>query len=188
MRIAVLGGSFDPIHHGHLVVGSVTREILGADHVRLVPTAEQPFKLGQHHAPATDRARMVELATANDPGFVVDRCELGRPGPSYTVDTMADVRRRFPGAQLSLLLGSDTAELFPQWRDPAGIRAQAEIVVFARSGESLPSGIADRVVAVPRIDISSTAIRERVRRGASLRYWVPDAVAGFIAERGLYRD
>lgn len=188
MRIAVLGGSFDPIHHGHLVVAGVSRELLQADHVRLVPAGEQPFKVGQHGAPAAHRARMAELATTDDPTFVVDRAEVGRPGPSYTVDTLADVRRRFPGARLSLLLGSDAASLFSQWRDPEGIRAQAEIVVFARGDESVPPGIGDRVVAVPRIDISSTALRQRVRSGQSIRYWVPDAVASYIATHRLYRD
>jgi nicotinate-nucleotide adenylyltransferase len=188
MRIAVLGGSFDPIHHGHLVVAGLSRELLLADHVRLVPAGEQPFKVGRHEASAVDRARMAELATADDPGFVVDRAEVERPGPSYTVDTLADVRRRFPGARLSLLIGSDAASLFPQWRDPEGIRAQAEIVVFARAGDPVPAGVGDRVVSVPRIDISSTVVRQRVKAGQSIRYWVPDAVASYIDDHRLYRD
>jgi len=188
VRIAVLGGSFDPVHHGHLVIGQALREALDADQVRLIPAAEQPFKVGRHRAAATDRARMLELAVSDDAAFVVDRVEIERGGPSYTVDTLADLRRRFPDARLVLAIGSDAAALFAKWRDPAGIRAMAEVVVFSRAGETPPEGVADRVVTVPRIDISSTAVRERVRSGRSIRYWVPDTVARYIASQGLYRD
>lgn len=187
MRIAVLGGSFDPIHHGHLVVAGVAREAVQAAHVRLVPAGEQPFKIGQHQAPGHHRAAMVELAVAGHPTLVADRVEVDRPGPSYTVDTIADVRRRFPAATIVLLLGSDAAALFPTWRDPSAIRAQAEVVVFARDGEAVPEGIADRVVPVPRIEISSTAVRRRVRTGLSIQYWVPDSVARYIDDHSLYR-
>ncbi len=188
MRIAVLGGSFDPIHHGHLVVAGITREALGAAHVRLIPAGEQPFKVGQHAASADHRATMVELAVEGDPGLVADRVEVERAGPSYTVDTIRDIRRRFPEASLSLVLGSDVAALFSTWRDPDQIRAHAEVVVFARGGESVPEGVADRVLAVPRIEISSTTVRSRVRSGKSVRYWVPDRVAQYIDRHGLYRD
>jgi len=188
MRIAVLGGSFDPIHHGHLVVAGIAREALAADHVRLIPAGEQPFKLGRHAARAEHRAVMVELAVQGDPALVADRVEVDRAGPSYTVDTIADVRRRFPDAVVSLMLGSDAAALFPKWRDPGQIRAQAEVVVFARDGEAVPEGVADRVVLVPRIEISSTTVRSRVRSGQSIRYWVPDSVARYIDTHGLYRD
>ncbi len=188
MRIAVLGGSFDPIHHGHLVVASVAREVVGAAQVRFIPAGEQPFKAGHHAAPGGHRAAMVELAVAGDPAMVADRVEVDRPGLSYTVDTLADVRRRFPGVTIVLLLGSDAATLFPKWRDPSGIRAQAEVVVFARDGEAVPEGIADRVVPVPRIEISSTAVRRRVRSGQSIHYWVPDSVAQYIDAHSLYRD
>ena len=188
MRIAVLGGSFDPIHHGHLVVAGVAREVLEAAHVRLVPAGEQPFKVGQHGANARHRAAMVELALDGNPALVTDRVEVDRPGLSYTVDTIADVRRRFPGATVSLMLGSDAAALFPTWRDPEQIRNQAEVVVFARDGEAVPEGVADRVVRVPRIEISSTTVRSRIRAGQSIRYWVPDAVARYIETHGLYRD
>ncbi len=188
MRIAVLGGSFDPIHHGHLVVASVAREVVGVAQVRLIPAGEQPFKAGQHSAPGNHRAAMVDLAIANDPAIVTDRVEVDRPGLSYTVETLADVHRRFPGVTVVLLLGSDAATLFPKWRDPSGIRAQAEVVVFARDGETVPEGVADRVVPVPRIEISSTAVRRRVRSGLSIRYWVPDSVAQYIETHSLYRE
>src|SRR5262249_58982886 len=119
MRIVVFGGSFDPIHHGHLIAALAAKDALGADEIRLVPTGLQPLKAGQHRAPAEHRARMTELAAADTPALVVDRCELVRAGPSYTVDTLRDLHRRFPGAEVSLLLGSDAAALLPQSRGPA---------------------------------------------------------------------
>lgn len=188
MRIAVLGGSFDPIHHGHLIVASAAKDALGVDQVRWVPAGAQPFKVGEHGAGGSDRARMIELAVAGEGGFVVDRLEVERAGPSYTVDTLTELGGRFPGAELSLLLGADAAELFWKWRDPGGIKARAAVIVFARAGEAAPTGVADRVILVPRIDISSTAVRERVRNGQSIRYLVPGPVIDYIAERGLYRD
>lgn len=188
MRIAILGGSFDPIHFGHLVMARVSRERLGVDEIRWIPAGEQPFKVGRHRAPAADRAEMVERAVRGIPGFVADRCEVERSGPSYTADTVAMLRARYPAARLSILLGSDAAKLFPKWRDPAAIRAEAEIIVFVRGGETLPDGVADRVVPVPRIDISSTAVRDRVRAGESIGAFVPEPVATFIAARGLYRN
>jgi nicotinate-nucleotide adenylyltransferase len=186
--IGVLGGSFDPIHHGHLIAGAILREVLGADEIRWVPTGQQPFKVGRHAASAADRARMVELAVGGTAGFVVDRYEADRPGPSYTVETLADLRSRCPDDRLCLLIGTDAAALFPSWRDPAGIRAQAEVVVFSRGGQSPPDGVADRVVPVPFLDISSTALRARVRAGRSIRYFVPDPVSEYIAARRLYQD
>ncbi|MBX3147127.1 MAG: nicotinate-nucleotide adenylyltransferase [Gemmatimonadales bacterium] len=188
MRIAVLGGSFDPIHTGHLVIAQVALELLEADEVRWIPVGQQPLKVGQHLASGRHRARMVELATAGQPRFTVDRAEIDRPGPSYTVDTLKDLRGRYPGAAISVLLGGDAAASFTAWKAPEEIRTMAEIVVFARAGELPPAGIADRIIPVPRIDISSTAVRERVRHGRSIRYWVPDAVAEYITQHGLYRD
>jgi nicotinate-nucleotide adenylyltransferase len=188
VRIAVLGGSFDPIHHGHLIAAAAAKAILGVDQIRWVPAGEQPFKVGQHAATGAQRARMVELACDGETGFVVDRLEVERPGPSYTVDTLRELGERLPGAELTLLLGADAAALFGKWRDPEGIRARATVVVFSRAGEAPPPGIADRVIIVPRVDISSTAVRERVRQGQSIRYLVPDPVIAYIAGQGLYRD
>lgn len=188
MHLVMFGGSFDPIHHGHLIVASVAAEDLGADVVRLVPAGEQPFKVGLHRAPAADRLRMVELAVGGRAGLVADRSEVDRAGPSFTVDTLRGFAERFPGATMSLALGVDAARLFGQWRAPDEIRALAEVVVLARAGEEVPAGLAGRVVTVPRIDISSTEVRERVHRGRSIRYWVPEPVDRYIAAHGLYRE
>lgn len=188
MRVGILGGSFDPIHHGHLVVAQVLLERLGLDAVRLVPAREQPFKVGRHHATAADRLAMVELAVAGAPGLVADRQEVERAGPSYTVDTLRALAGVHRDWDLCLLLGADTAALFGKWREPDAIRALARVVVFSRAGERPPGEVADRVVEVPRIDISSTAVRQRVRLGRPIRYWVPDGVARYIAAQGLYRE
>lgn len=188
MRVALLGGSFDPVHHGHLIAAAALRDALTVDQVRLMPAGEQPFKVGQHGAAAAHRASMLELAVAGEAGLVVERAEVDRPGPSYTVDTLAELSAKEPDVDWLLLLGADAAKLFPTWRDPEGIRHRASVVVFARDGEAPPTGVADRVVAVPRVDVSSTEIRARVRAGRSIRFLVPDAVARYIAAHGLYRD
>jgi nicotinate-nucleotide adenylyltransferase len=188
MRIAVLGGSFDPIHHGHLIVARLLGEALEADEVRLIPVGEQPLKRGLHGAGPAHRARMTELAAEGCEGMVVDRVEVEREGPSYTVDTLRDLARRYPAARFQLLLGSDAAALLPKWREPAAVRELAELVVFNRAEDEHPPVAFDRFVTVPRIDISSTVVRERVRIGKSIRYWVPDAVARYIDTHGLYRD
>ena len=188
MRIAVFGGSFDPIHTGHLLVAQIAGEAIGADHVRLIPAGEQPLKRGQHRASPDHRVAMTALAIEGTAGLVLDRCEIDRDGPSFTVDTLRDLRSRFPRASLSLLLGSDAAAFLPEWREPDEVRKLAEIVILNRAGEGVPSGDSGRSVTVPRIDISSTAVRERVKAGRSIRYWVPDGVARYIDSHHLYRD
>jgi nicotinate-nucleotide adenylyltransferase len=184
-RIGILGGSFDPVHHGHLIAAMSLMEGLGLDQVRLVVARQQPLKAGEHGASPEDRARMVELAIEGVTGLMVDRQELCRPEPSYTVDTLRALRRAMPEAELVLLLGADAAAELDRWHQPAELRKLARLAVFRRGGE----GEADpSAVRVPRLDISSTEIRRRIAAGRSIRYWVPDAVAGYIAERRLYRD
>jgi nicotinate-nucleotide adenylyltransferase len=188
VRIGVFGGSFDPIHHGHLIVAGVVAESLELDRVLVVPAREQPLKLGQHRAAAVHRLAMVELAVAGADRLAALRLEVDREGPSYTVDTLEALAARDPSAEFHLLLGADAARLLPLWRAPDRIRRLARIVVCQREGEAVPGEAADQVVAVPRIDISSTAVRERVRLGRPIRYWVPDGVARYIEAHGLYRE
>jgi nicotinate-nucleotide adenylyltransferase len=183
VRIGILGGSYDPIHHGHLIAADALRETLGLDEIRLVVAREQPLKSGQHAASPDDRASMVEIAVRGSPGLVADRSELARGGPSYTVDTVRAFHLRWPDAELVLLLGADAAEELPRWRELETIRSLARLVIFTRG--SVAEGDA---VVVPRLDISSSRIRERVRAGRSIRFWVPDAVAAYIARGRLYRE
>jgi nicotinate-nucleotide adenylyltransferase len=187
--VGLLGGSFDPIHHGHLIAAQAAAEALGLMELRLVPARAQPFKGGGHGATAVQRAEMVEAAAAGMSGFRVDRVELEREGPSYTVDTVRALRAREPGAEFVVLVGSDAAAGLPRWHEAAELARLARIVAFGRGTTSVvevPAGI--ECITVPVIEISATAIRERVRRGQSIRYLVPDAVADYIATHGLYRD
>ena len=182
MRIGIFGGSFDPIHHGHLIAAACLAEALELDQVRLVVARAQPLKRTGHGAAAADRAEMVGLAVRGDPRLRADRSELDREGPSYTVDTLRALRTGLPRADLVLLLGSDAAAELPRWHEADAIPSLARIEVFARGDAAAGSR------TVPRVDISSTEVRDRVRRGRSIRYWVPDAVADYIAARRLYEE
>jgi nicotinate-nucleotide adenylyltransferase len=187
--VGLLGGSFDPVHHGHLIVGRVAAETLGLDALRFVPAREQPFKRGLHGAPAEHRAAMLDLAVADAPGFAVERAELERPGPSYTVDTLRALHEREPGIRPVLLVGADAAAELEAWHQAEEIPALATVVVFGRGGVSVPaSRFIARTIEVPAIEISATEIRRRVRAGRSIRYWVPDPVAEYVNRHRLYLD
>ncbi len=187
--VGLFGGSFDPIHHGHLIVGRAVAETLGLDELRFMPAGEQPFKRGRHVASADERAAMVALAVAGESGLALERCEVDRPGPSFTVDTLRELRRREPGRDFTLVVGADATRDLNQWREAESLPALARIVAVARPGAPRPdSTLVERVVEVPAVDLSATEIRRRVAEGRSIRYLVPDAVAEFIATHGLYRD
>jgi nicotinate-nucleotide adenylyltransferase len=192
VRIGVLGGSFDPIHNAHLIIARAALEALALDAVRLVVASTQPFKEGRHAAPAADRLRMVELAVDGVDGLVADGRELARPGPSYTIDTLRELRSEAADTELVLLMGSDTAAGFGRWREPEAIRAIAKIAVFRRPGTAdgvaaSPAGHGGDVeIAVPHLEISSTVIRERAAAGRSLAGWVHPAVADYIVASQLY--
>ncbi len=187
MATGIFGGSFDPIHHGHLIVAQTLAERIGLDHVRLLVAQHQPLKKGRHVATGEHRAAMLDAAVRDHRQLRVDRTELARPGPSYTVETLARLAEAEPGTEWVLLLGADAAADFGKWRNPEEIRSRvSRVVVFSRNGMTVPGGF-DRV-EVPAMDISSTAIRARVRAGRSIRYWVPDAVAEYIASHRLYRE
>ena len=186
---ALFGGSFDPVHVGHLIVAEAAAEALGADvRVRFVPAREQPFKRAAHGASPEQRAAMLELAVRANPRLAVERIELELPAPSYTVQTLRVLAAREPGTQFALLLGADAAQEVSAWREAAELPRLARIVAFARAGVPVPrNGIVDRVIEVPGIAISATEIRARVAQGRSIRYLVPDAVGDYIARHGLYR-
>jgi nicotinate-nucleotide adenylyltransferase len=187
--IGLLGGSFDPVHHGHLIVGQVAAESLRLDSLRFVPAREQPFKRGRHGASPEHRVAMLELAIAGSRELAVERSELDRPAPSYTVDTLRAIRAREPGVELTLLLGADAAGELGAWREAAEIPRLAKVVVFARAGVPVPaSPLIAATVQVPAIEISATEVRRRAREGRSLRYWVPDSVAEYVVRHRLYLD
>ena len=189
MRLGIYGGSFDPPHLGHLLPVLDAAEQIGLDGVRFVPAAIQPLKEGRATASPADRLAMTERLVQGIPGFSVDPAEIDRPGLSYTVDTLAGVSAAVPGAALFLLLGADAYALFDQWRDPERVLALATIVVLVR-GDEAPVPVERpgvRVLQSRRVDISSTELRARVRDGRTIRGFVPDAVADYIAEHRLYR-
>jgi nicotinate-nucleotide adenylyltransferase len=187
--IGLFGGSFDPVHHGHLIVAAVAREQLGLEVLRFVPAREQPLKRGKHQSSAEHRLAMLSLAIAGTSGFAAETAELNRPGPSYTVDTLRELHQRHPDSELVLLLGADAAAELPAWHEADQIEKLARVVVFGRPGSNASSlaGVSHRI-DVPAINISATEVRARVRRGLSVRYWVPDPVAEYISAHRLYLD
>jgi nicotinate-nucleotide adenylyltransferase len=187
VRVGVFGGSFDPVHHGHLIVATEAMRALGLEQLRFVPAGQHPFKRDRLVAPADHRLAMLDLAVAGVPGFVVDPQECRRPGPSYTVDTLRALRAALPNASLSLLIGSDAARDFPEWREAEAVRELATVVVLTRPGVAPPAGVG-LMLPVPAVDISATVIRQRIRTGESIRFLVPDAVARYIAAHRLYAD
>jgi nicotinate-nucleotide adenylyltransferase len=187
--IGLFGGSFDPIHHGHLIVATVAREVLQLDEVRFVVTGSQPLKTTGHAASAADRVAMARLALADAPGMTVETCEVEREGPSYTVDTLRTLEGREPGKAFILLLGADAAADFPRWREAEEIVRRARVAVLARPGHTVPTAAwVSAVVPVPALEISATDLRRRVADGRPIRYFVPEAVAAYVATHGLYRN
>lgn len=183
--IGLLGGSFDPVHHGHLVLARDAVEALGLDQLVFIPAARNPLKAAEG-APGELRLAMLRAAVAGEPGFAVEDVELRRPPPSYTVDTVGDLARRFPGARLTLIVGEDNVVGFPRWHRWEELRAAVEVVVLRRGpgeGGALPY----RTLTARRLDISATEIRKRVAAGRSIRYLVPEPVREIIAAHGLYR-
>jgi nicotinate-nucleotide adenylyltransferase len=184
---ALFGGSFDPVHLGHLIVAETAADALGA-RVRLMPAREQPFKHAAHEATPEQRAAMVELAVAGNPRLAVEPIELTLPTPSYTVRTLQALAGREPGNRFTLLLGADSAQELAAWHEVETLPGLADVVVFGRPGWPVPAHpLVRRVIEVPAVDISATLVRRRVADGRSIRYLVPDAVRGYIAAHGLYR-
>jgi len=197
-----MGGTFDPIHVGHLAVAEEARDALGLERIVFIPAGKPPHKTASEVSSATDRLAMVALAIAGNGAFELSRLEVDRPGPSYTVDTVAELVAseaadgRTP--DLTLILSAETFADLPTWHEPARLLATVRVAVVPREGYPAPEpgwlartfpGQEDRVdfLEGPRLGLSSTALRERVASGRSIRYLVPDAVAGYIAEHRLYR-
>jgi len=193
MKIGIYGGTFDPPHQGHLIVAEHVRVHLGLDRIVFMPVALAPHKRGQEVTDGRHRLAMLRLAMASNPGFEVSDVEISRGGVSYTIDTLTALRAKHPDALFSILIGADNALDFDSWRDPAGIRANASVVVMHRPGVALDDAALRRaipeaiVVDVPGIEIAARTIRGRVAEGLSVRYLVPDSVLDYIHENRLYR-
>jgi nicotinate-nucleotide adenylyltransferase len=188
VKLGIFGGTFDPIHLGHLRAAENAREALGLDQVAFVPAARSPFK-DDPVSSARDRYAMVALATASHEAFQPSDRELERGVPSYTVDTVRELRGERPADELFLIVGSDSVGELPGWRESARIFEECTVVAVARPGGAPHADAAAEVVWVdgPGLAVSATDVRRRVRDGRSVRFLVPDAVADYITKRGLYR-
>ena len=190
VRLGILGGSFDPPHVGHLLVAIDAVEQLGLECLLVVPAGVQPLKGGSAVATRQQRLAMVEALTSMDARLRADPVEVNREGPSYAVDTLTDVARRYPSAERFFLVGADVIPTFPKWRSPDRIAEFAQIVVLRRGNEpldssALPAG--STLLPTRRVDVSSTEVRDRIGRGAPIRGFVPEPVANYIAAEQLYR-
>lgn len=202
-RIGVMGGTFDPIHYGHLAVAEEVYATLQLEKMVFVPAGEPPHKPGRHVTSAKHRAEMVQLAIASNPHFAFSRVDLDREGPSYTVDTLRLLRQEW-GEQVAIyfVIGWDSLEDLHSWYDPEGILAQlAHLVVVHRPGyvekdtyrkqlEAGLPGIQQRLLTVPapQFDISATDLRQRVAQGRPIKYQLPETVEHYIIENGLYLE
>lgn len=198
MKIGILGGTFDPIHRGHLAIAGAAREALALAEVYFVPAGKTPLKDNGSILPAERRLEMVRLAIAGYPYFRVSTIEIDRPGVSYTVDTIAYLREEVGVEnELFFIIGMDSLAQFPRWREPARIIRMCRLVAVPRPGYSLPDlnslekaipGLSQRLIVLdkPQIDISATEIRERVANGLPFTDLVPAPVAKYIKTNRLY--
>jgi nicotinate-nucleotide adenylyltransferase len=197
-RWGVLGGTFDPIHYAHLAMAERVREQFGLAGVWFVPAAQAVHKPAAEVSPVRDRVAMIELAIADNPYFTLDRLEIERGGPSYTVDTLAELAQRHAGDELFFILSAEAVRELPTWRRPQRILELAMLVVVPRLGYRTPDrdwlahhfpGQVDRFAFAdaPALGHSASDIRRRVAAGQSIRYLVPPAVEAYCAGHGLYR-
>ncbi len=198
-RVGVIGGTFDPIHYGHLIIAEEARVKVGLAKVIFIPAGNPPHKLRRPYSPAHHRYRMVELAIASNPYFEISPIEINRPGPSYSVDTMAMLREEMgPDVELYFIMGVDSLAGILTWHKPEELIKLCKIIAVNRPGygvdidalDSLIPGIKEQVIFIkaPEIGISSTEIQQRVREGLPIKYLVPPEVERYIYENNLYRD
>ncbi len=199
MKVGILGGTFDPVHLGHLIIAEEAAEQLALDRVMFVPAGNPRFKEASYVSPACTRLKMLRLALEGDPLFCIDTLELERDGPTYTVDTLEELTSRLSsGVELYFIIGLDALTELDRWKSPDRILQLCRLAAMRRPGytrletqaldDSVP-GLRDRVCSIENIqvDISSSDIRRRVREGLSIRYLVPEAVERYIRNEGIYR-
>lgn len=189
-RVGIFGGAFDPVHQGHLILAEEALHRLGLGRVVFLPARRPAHKRSRSLASVEHRIAMLRLATRGNARFRISRLEADRPGVSFTVDTLETFAREAPG-RLYFLMGQDSLDDFRTWRDPERIAQLARLVVLPRGERDLPAldpALRRRVVFLrsPRIGISSTEIRRRLRRSLPVRYWLPDAVLAYATRHGLY--
>ena len=187
-----MGGTFDPIHHGHLVAASEVQAQFGLEQVVFVPTGQPWQKSQEAVSPAEDRYLMTVIATASNPRFLTSRVDVDRKGPTYTADTLTDLHSEFPDADLYFITGADALEQILSWRRVDEMFELAHFIGVTRPGYSLnsahlPDGSVS-LVEIPAMAISSTGCRDRVRAGLPVWYLVPDGIVQYISKRGLYRE
>ena len=197
-RIGIMGGTFDPVHNGHLVIAKSVAEQLGLDRVLFIPAGNPNFKQGQRLASAADRAHMVALAIEGEALFELDLREVERPGVTYTADTLEELAQCYEGAQLFFIMGTDSAITLPDWKRAADVARLCTIIVAKRPGQSTQQ-VRDALAAssidldivyldVPQVDVSSTQLREQIAQGQDVSDMIPPPVAAFLAETGLYQS
>lgn len=201
MRLGIFGGTFDPVHFGHLALAEECLAAAGLDEVWLVPAASPPHKGGKKLSRFDQRKEMLELAIAGNEKFKVEPMEADRPGPSFTIDTLEEIQKRKPNDELFLIIGGDSALEFSTWKDPAKIASLATIIVRIRPGVNMPTeqefisqlgkelGVLPKVIFVagpPYLDVSSSLLKERVSNNKSVRYLLPRAVEVYIQQKKLY--
>jgi nicotinate-nucleotide adenylyltransferase len=198
-RIGVLGGTFDPIHIGHLILAEEARDQLGLEIVYFVPAGDPPHKRDRHLAPVAQRVQMTELALAGNDAFRVSRVDADRAGPHYTIDMVQILQGQLPqGCELFFLMGFDSLTELPAWHEPARLIAACHLVALTRHDievdweklEAALPGIRQRVTLLdmPELEIASHQLQQRIREGRSIRYLVPDEVGAYIREKGLYNE
>lgn len=192
-RIGVMGGTFDPIHHGHLVAASEVQSVFDLDEVLFVPTSTQPFKKGRRVTDPEHRYLMTVVATASNPRFGVSRVDIDRGGVTYTVDTLRDLASQRPGAEFFFITGADALAKIMEWKNTDELFQLAHFVGVTRPGHQLNVDIAApaqavSLLSVPAMAISSTEVRARAAAGAPVWYLVPDGVVQYIGKYGLYTE
>lgn len=185
MKIGLYGGSFDPIHHGHLILAREAREQLALDRVLFIPAAHSPHKLATTPTSGETRRDMLAAALADEPDFFQEECDLHRAGPSFAIETVRELRGRWPDARFFYLIGHDNVAKLDTWNSYPELASAVQFVVFGRGDHDAPHGFP---TITRRVDISATDIRARVARGLSIRYLVPDAVREIIERRQLYKE
>jgi len=184
-KLGLFGGSFDPIHHGHLILAREALESLGLDRVIFIPSGISPHKLARPPAPADLRCKMVEAAVRDEAGLDWDDCEIRRTGPSFAIDTVREMIARHAGVEVFFFIGEDNLASLHTWKDIAALRALVKFVVMSRGLGTPDQGFP--IIRRP-VDISSTEIRNRIARGLSVRYLVPESACEMISQHRLYRN